>query len=66
MYEQLTIRLLCFINKYIILNENQFGFRRNYSTVEAVHHLSETNIQDDFFSLTLSGTQTLGNILVIN
>ena len=31
-----------FINKYKILNENQFGFRQNYSTEDALHHLSET------------------------
>ena len=33
---------LCFINKYKILNENQFWFRENYSTEDALHHLSET------------------------
>ena len=34
--------LLCFINKYNILNNNQYGFRHNYSTEDALHHLSET------------------------
>ena len=24
------------------MNENQFGFRQNYSTEDALHHLSET------------------------
>ena len=42
-YEKLfKKRLLCFINKYNILNDNQFGFRQNYSTEDALHHLSET------------------------
>ena len=34
--------LLCLIHTYTILNENQFGFRQNYSTEDALHHLSET------------------------
>ena len=42
MYEYLfKKRLICFINKYKIVNENQFGFRQNYSTEDALHHLSE-------------------------
>ena len=43
MYEQLfKIRLIFFINKYKIVNENQFWFRQNYSTEDALYHLSET------------------------
>ena len=43
MYDKLFKKiLLYFINKYTILNENQFGFRQNYSTEDTLHHLSET------------------------
>lgn len=32
-------RLLKFLNKYSILSNNQYGFRKNYSTTFALIHL---------------------------